>query len=397
MSNFELIDKGWDKVIKDAVAEKCTEVRVICPFIKMRAARRLWAAKCPELIQVITRFNQAEMCDGVSDTEALRLLLESGAKVRGVRNLHSKLYLFGERRVIVTSANLTEAALLRNHEFGFVSNDTTIIKRCREYFDALWKRSGSDLTLTRLEEWEKRIAKVQAAGARPSARRGLSDEGANAGFGTEVIVVPPRVAEAPQAFIKFFGHHANRLSRDFPVLKEVEGSGCHWACTYPKTKRPRQVRDGAVMFMGRLVENPQDTIIYGRAIALAHVPGRDEASPAEIKKRGWKQKWSLYVRVHDAEFLARELGNGISMREMMGDLGSDSFVSTQTNARNGSGNTDPRRACRQQASVYLTDKAFAWINQRLEKAFTAYGKLTPAELEQLDWPENDFSSGSRYV
>src|SRR5207249_9444952 len=41
-----------------------------------------------------------------------------------------------------------------------------------------------------------------------------------------------------------------RASLDMAVLVEVERSGCHWACTYPKNKRPRQVEDGAVMFMG---------------------------------------------------------------------------------------------------------------------------------------------------
>ena len=39
------------------------------------------------------------------------------------------MYLLGARRVIVISANLTEAALYRNHEFGFLSDDETTIER----------------------------------------------------------------------------------------------------------------------------------------------------------------------------------------------------------------------------------------------------------------------------
>jgi hypothetical protein len=384
--SFQLIDSGWDKVIQEAVTADRSELRVVCPFIKVRAARRLLAGKCPGVIRVITRFHLGDMCDGVSDTEALRLLLKHGAKIRGVRNLHAKLYLFGDQRAIVTSANLTEAALLRNHEFGFVSNDSGIIERCREYFDAFWNRAGNDLDLARLEAWEKRIEGVRVGGSRPSTNAGLPDEGTDAGLGQPELIVTPRVADAPQSFVKFFGEGHSRASLDMSVLEEVDGSDCHWACTYPKNKRPRQVEDGAVMFMGRLVENPNDIIIYGRAIGLRHVEGRDEASAEEIERRPWKKTWPIYVRVHHAEFVAGTLKNGVSLLALMGDLKSDSFIPTQRNARRGDGNTNPRTAFRQQAAVQLTNEAFAWLNHRLELAFARHGKLTPAELETLDWP-----------
>jgi hypothetical protein len=385
--SFQLIDTGWDKVIHEAATADRTELHVVCPFIKMRAAKRLLAGKCPEKIQVITRFHLGDMCDGVSDTEALRLLLENGAKIRGVRNLHAKLYLFGDQRAIVTSANLTEAAMLRNHEFGFVSNESGIITRCREYFGTLWKKAGPDLDLARLEGWEKRIEGVRVAGSRPSTASGLSDEGTDAGVIHPDIIVTPRVAEAPQSFVKFFGEGHNRASLDMAVFDEVGRSGCHWACSYPKKKRPRQVEDGAVLFMGRLVENPNDTIIFGRAIGLRHIEGRDEASADEIKRRTWKDTWPIYVRVHHAEFIAGTLANGIRLSDLMDALKSDSFMPTQRNARKGGGNTDPRSAYRQQAAVQLTNEAFAWLNHRLELAFAKHGKLTPAELETLDWPE----------
>jgi hypothetical protein len=115
---FELIDRNWGTVIDQAVAADHTELRIICPFIKCGTAERLLRAGRPRTILVLTRFNLGDFCDGVSDLSALRLLLESGAQVKGIRNLHAKLYLFGQTRAIVTSANLTDAAMRRNHEFG---------------------------------------------------------------------------------------------------------------------------------------------------------------------------------------------------------------------------------------------------------------------------------------
>src|SRR5207302_1292913 len=102
-----------------------------CPFIKRGAADVLLRAGVPDLIQVITRFDLGQMSEGVSDTEALRLLLESGAQIRGIQRLHTKMYLLGGGRAIVTSANLTEAGLYRNHEFGFLSDDEIIVGECR--------------------------------------------------------------------------------------------------------------------------------------------------------------------------------------------------------------------------------------------------------------------------
>ena len=140
------------------------------------------------------------------------------------------------------------------------------------------------------------------------------------------------------------------------------------------------------MFMGRLMENPNDIMIYGRAIGLRHVEGRAEASADEIKRRTWKETWPIYVRVHHAEFIAGTLKDGVSLSTLMDELQSDSFLPTQKNARKGNGNTDARSAYRQQAAVQLTNEAFAWLNYRLELAFAKHGKLTPAELETLDWP-----------
>lgn len=386
--DFRLIESGWDRVFEEALQADHSALRIICPFIKLRAAKRLLKAGRPTPIQVITRFDQVGFASGVSDIAALRLLLEHGAQIRGVRNLHAKLYLFGTSQVILTSANLTEAALLRNHEFGFFAGEAGIIGRCRSYFDALWDRAaGSDLTETCLEDWERRVISAQVGGLRPSMAAGLTDEGVDVGFLASPISVPPAVLEAPQAFVKFFGENQNRQAYGVSTFDEVQRTGCHRVCTYPRGKRPRQVTDGAVMFMGRLVKSPADIIIFGRAIGMPHVPGRDDATPADLALRPWKANWPHYIRVHSPEFVTGTLANGVSLFRLMAVLGSDSFTSTKRNAVMVEGNTDPRKAYMQQPAVELTPEGFAWVNEQLEFAFATHGKMTPDELARLDWPD----------
>lgn len=384
--NFRLVDAGWDKVLGDALRADSSSVRIVCPFIKKRAAERMLIRGKPQTIQVITRFNLGDFSEGVSDTSALRLLLERGAQIRGVRNLHAKLYLYGRGRAIVTSANLTDAALLRNHEFGFVADDVGIVGRCHQYFDDLWRRAGKDLSVARLTEWEVKLEKHRVSRGRPASASGLGDEGVDAEVFTGGIVIPSSYADPGQAFVKFFGVSSKRAERTKQILEEVQRSGCHWACTYPKGKRPRKVQDGAVMFIGRLVKEPNDILIYGRAVGACHVPGRDDATAEDVKLRSWKAKWPHYVRVHDAEFIAGSLSNGISLGELMGVLKSNAFAPTQRHAAKGKGNTDPRKAYMQQAAVELSPQGMAWLNKQLERAFTQHGKLASADLERLDWP-----------
>ena len=154
------------------------------------------------------------------------------------------------------------------------------------------------------------------------------------------------------------------------------------------------VEDGAVMFMSRLVHSPNDTMIYGRAIGQRYEEGRDDASPADLAKRPWKKDWPHYIRVRDGEFLDGTMGDGVSLVELMDELGPHAFASPSENLESGSGNTDPRMSIRQSAAVRLAPAGIDWLNERLEHAFQGNGQLQPAELASLDWPfEIDGTAG----
>lgn len=385
---FRLVDKDWELEFSDALRENSGELRIVCPFIKAPTLAGI-LPQWPGSVRVITRFNLADFANGVSDIAALRSLLDAGMAVRGVRGLHAKLYIFGTTRAIVTSANLTEAGLRRNHEFGMVTRDAAAIEPCIAYFDDLWQRSGSDLRYDRLEEWTRTVDRHLASGGRSGGASGLDDHGSDAG-----IVEPPRTgaaplfADAPQAFVKFLGEGSNRVPVTWLALDEVKGAGCHWALAYPAAggRRPTGVQDGAVMFISRLVKGP-DIRVFGRAIALKHEQGRDEATLADIERRPWKSRWPLYIRVHHAEFVAGTMKNGVPLSELMGALGTNSFASTQRNAARGHGNTDPRRAFMQQPSVKLSNEGFHWLSERLGQAFDVHGRIPHHDLDQLDWPE----------
>lgn len=383
---FRLVDNNWGPELLDGLRLDHTELQIICPFIKRYTLDKLLSPQAPN-IRVITRFNLSDFAEGVSDIDALRKLLDVGAAVRGIRGLHAKLYLFGSSRAIVTSANLTESGLGKNYELGVVTENKVAIASCRAYFDALWQRGGKDLRSDKLDEWDSKVTRHLASGGRPHRLSGLGDFGADAGFIEPTEDEAPLFTEAPQAFVKFLGTADDRVSISSSIEEEVRLVGCHRKLHYPKKKRPKVVKDGAAMFIARLTDEPDDVRVFGRAIAMEHKPGRDDATADDIALGELASHWPHFVRVHHADFVNGTMKNGISLNALMEALGTDSFAPTQRNATHGSGNTNPRRAYIRQPAVQLSTEGHAWLNERLQNAFHLHGKVPKAFLDDLDWPD----------
>lgn len=381
--NFRLIDSGWRGEFEQASQLRADDLLIISPFITRDAAERL--TRGGKRVRLLTRFDLNLMRDGICDLNALRDLVKSGAIARGIRHLHSKMYVFGSKRAIVTSANLTEAAVSRNHELGFATDDPALIAECQCYFERLWKRAGKSVTANQLRKWQKLI--IRSAGPIWSSSARLPDFGANLGFTSVPPPPTPPVPAVQQAFVKFFGTQVYRAIRDTPIIDLVKGAGSHWALSYPRHKRPRQVQDGDCMFIGHLVKQPHDTLIYGKAIAYAHQPGRDDASAAEIKRTSWKRDWCRYIRVRSAEFISGTLANGVSLNGLMDRFGADAFESTHRNKRTGHGNTDAHKSLMRKAHVRLTRKAGNWLNARIEQEFATHHRLSQSSLKSLYWPK----------
>jgi len=134
------------------------------------------------------------------------------------------------------------------------------------------------------------------------------------------------------------------------------------------------------MFMGHLVRGPNDIVVYGRAIARAYEEGRDDADAEDIAQRPWLTRWPHFIRVHNVEFVDGTLADGVSLAELMDELGPYAFASTAENADRGEGNIDPRMSIRQAAAVKLTEAGTSWLDEELELAFARQGTLSGGGL-----------------
>lgn len=375
MTVFRLIDSGWDREIKQARSTNPGSLRIICPFIKASTLENILKAGNTDDIRIITRFDLNCFNQGVSDLESLELALDVGAKIRGIQGLHSKMFLFEKSQAIVTSANVTNAAFFHNHEFGFLSNGSDIVGACEQYFLDLWRKAGSNLKPSALRKWAAMLKKHRKSKGGTSASNKLPDFGETVSQNSPFSHDGSSPSPSNNAFIKFMGSAARRADRSLTINEMVAESGLSWACTYPKSKPPRQVEDGDIIYMARLVQNPDDIVIFGKAIGRKHRDEEDTATKAEIKKRKWKKDWPRYVRVHDGQFLNTDLNQGISMSLMMKELEADSFMSTQRNQEKRSGNTDPTISYLRKSHMMLTSEARNWIEVRLNPRLERFGHV----------------------
>jgi hypothetical protein len=145
------------------------------------------------------------------------------------------------------------------------------------------------------------------------------------------------------------------------------------------------VRDGDLMFMGQLVRGPNDIVVYGRAVARAYEEGRDDAGAGDVARRPWLERWQHFIRVQEAEFVDGTLGDGVSLGELMDELGAYAFGPTAENADRGVGNVDPRQSIRQAAAIRLSEAGASWLGEELEAAFRRHGRLRAEEMPGLDW------------
>ena len=176
---FNIVDRQWHREFIGLRQEAQQRALLMTPFITKTAIDDILGSTSKE-VKVITRFNLADFALGVSEISALSHLLSIGADVRGIKRLHSKVYILGGK-AIVTSANLTKAALSRNCECGVISKDITFLQAVESYFNDLWSR-GKPLTTNMLLDWTNIINNYRQQGMHAN-RPNLPDFGSDVGFG----------------------------------------------------------------------------------------------------------------------------------------------------------------------------------------------------------------------
>lgn len=372
---IKTIQHNWLHEVKQELV-KSKHIRIVSPFITDNLVRLCLQFYSGDELQVITRFNLNDFRSGVSSISALERLLNAGADIKGIQGLHSKLYLFDQKSVIITSANFTNGGFFQNKEFGIKSYEEETILSSINYFNELWNIDDNLLTTEQLDEW-KPI--VKRAGNNQSSIPALPDYGKS----YQKKVIGQTDDHKRKYFIKFFGKNESRGNLSDPTRWEIEYSCSHYALSFSDKKGwPRRYRDGDVVYMARLIHG-NDSAIFGKGITYKHIDKRDIVGPDDISHIDWLEEWPVLIRLHSTEFIDSTLENCPKMNEMIQELDYESFRSTNDRFNWGERDINPWNSLRQQADIEITELAAFWLEERLQNAVSEFGEIPETFINQF--------------
>lgn len=113
-------------------------------------------------VLLLTDLSRDNMLSGVTDVGAIAGLCDAlpHTEIRFLPNLHAKVYVADESCAVVTSANLTDAGLYRNHEYGIYINESGLVKQVTADITQ-YASLGSPIHLLQLRQFERIVNELK--------------------------------------------------------------------------------------------------------------------------------------------------------------------------------------------------------------------------------------------
>lgn len=135
---MKILTTPWKNDLLELVANAKQSIKITSPFVKEEICREIFAAKQTETdFELITSFKLMSIYSGSLDLSALEIILSANGTVKNFSKLHSKVYLFDNKKAVITSGNLTSGGLLRNYEYGLLVDDKSLLSEIQKDFKEL--------------------------------------------------------------------------------------------------------------------------------------------------------------------------------------------------------------------------------------------------------------------
>jgi hypothetical protein len=174
----ELLPSPWGDQFEALVRAARSSLVICSPYIGRgpceRLTRCLGGTTDPPAVHILTDLSTDNLLSGSTDAAALLSVATAlpTVRVRYLPKLHAKIYVRDAAEAVVTSGNMTDGGLTRNHEFGVRLSDPATVSEVRRHatrlaelgaevpFDAL--RSLSDAAESLRDEWRAARASMRA-------------------------------------------------------------------------------------------------------------------------------------------------------------------------------------------------------------------------------------------
>ena len=140
----EMLPSPWEHHF-ETLLRGCHSSLIVCsPYISRGPCERLVrclhrAGTDSPTVQIVTDLSTDNLLSGATDAGALLVLMESlpAVFVRYLPRLHAKVYVRDDAEAVVTSGNMTDGGLTRNHELGLRVLDPVVVATIRAHVGRL--------------------------------------------------------------------------------------------------------------------------------------------------------------------------------------------------------------------------------------------------------------------
>lgn len=386
---IELINKNHGLEIRRIFDSAKNRILIISPFLGRATCEQLATHidKSNLECRIITRFYREDFIQNVSSLQGLQYLLSTGAMIRALIGLHSKLYIVDDIFSIVTSANYTLGGLLTNFELGIkIDNEPEINQACYTYFYDLWNQiedfnvSNSNRATVTAELINREIEIINKASStrtKSTENSNCIKQGAELGRSSTADLFESALLNQVHqvdtgetgGWLKFA---ADAKHRHDPETGYLDGLNPHTADKTFFPNQPIGIKNGDKIYLA-LVSYDNDHIATPIIIGRASTTGFDKNKKVDKSFVGWQDwmdNYPFYINLTKAEILEGPAKYGISLLDLYRKLKGDIFPSTF-----GSDVSFEiiRQYHYQKDKIRITKYAAEYIDSELDKIFSRYG------------------------
>ncbi|MDY6915594.1 MAG: phospholipase D-like domain-containing protein [Candidatus Cloacimonadota bacterium] len=136
---MKVIKTPWKKEFLNLVQQTEKTIKITSPFVKENVCDDILNIKKKNVrLDLITSFKLMNIYSGSLDIGGLEKILKSNGNVRNLSRIHSKIFIFDDKKAIISSSNLTNGGLLNNFEYGIYSDNIKTVEIVKNDFEALF-------------------------------------------------------------------------------------------------------------------------------------------------------------------------------------------------------------------------------------------------------------------
>lgn len=177
---MKTLTNPWKSKFLELVSSSKKSIKITTPFIQNDICTEMLKAKTnSSKIYLITSFNLMYIYNGSIDIKALENILHNKGIIKNYPKLHSKIYLFDNKRAVITSGNLTSGGMVNNYEYGiYIDNEEIVNIISSDFNKILLSEKTGNITEKKLNIVKNILRNLQKVSSvsLPSLKLDMSEE-----------------------------------------------------------------------------------------------------------------------------------------------------------------------------------------------------------------------------